>query len=159
MSDNDPFTDPDYNTVTRIMEEWYKGKDTLIIDGRETTTGDYRKMATEWMGKSIKLTEMEPTEKQVKELSKWKGEAIHLHLCGHEDYDLGMFISNMNDWDGDVLCIGYSGPRIFTEKVAQFFHNPKYKQLCFQNCDLPIGFISCINEFAPDLHCEEVNTT
>ena len=138
-------------TVTVIMEDWYKNKDTLVVDGILTTTGDYKTMATEWKGNRITLVEIEPSSKESFELSKWKGKRINLHLCGHEDYDLCTFIQNMNDWDGDTLCIGYSGPKIFTDKFADSFNNPKYNKLYFKNCRISDHIIDIIKRNAPNL--------
>ena len=100
---------------------------------------------------------MEPNEKQTIELSKWNGERINLKLLHHEKYNLSMFISNMNNWKGNILCIGYSGPDIFTEQVAKSFNNPSYKQLYLNNCTLPDNFINLINKYAPYLHCIQIN--
>lgn len=148
---NKPFIDPNYRTVSDEINR-FKNYDELILDGMLTNVGDFMKINTEWKGSTITLTELEPIEEQVQELCKWTGDKINLNLCGHEYYDLAMFIENMNDWNGNILTIGYSGPKIFTNDVARSFKNPKYKELHFRMCVLPNNFIDLIHSYSPNLY-------
>ena len=95
---------------------------------------------------------MEPSQKDIEQLQKWNGKIIKLDLLHHEDYDLAMFVKGMENWNGEILSIGYSGPKIFTADVSSAFQNAKYKSVCFEKCELPYGFIDDIVKFAPNLN-------
>ena len=155
--DSEEKPSPYYKNVQLMMNDWYKGKDAVCIDGIIATMADYRSLATEWKGTTIKLIEMEPRVEHVRELARWDGKMIELNLCGHEKYNLAMFIENTNEWNGETLSIGYSGPEIFTEQVAKAFNQPKYKKIRFKNCRLPENFFQQIKESAPGLECEVVD--
>jgi len=139
------------NNVSIAMDEWFKDKDALLIDGIMMSVGDCRKIANEWKGSKVSFTEMYPTKLQTFELAKWKGKELRLSTCGGwEKYDLANFIEIMNDWEGETLTIGYCGPKIF-KNVVEAFKNPKYKTICFESCDFPNNFIENINKNVPEL--------
>jgi len=96
-------------------------------------------------GGTVTLTEMLPIQKQVKVVVGWKGKRFNLHLC-QEGYNLGDFLGIMNDWDGEILSIGYTGPENFTEDLINKINNPGYKEHNFEYCELPEGFASRILE-------------
>ena len=140
------------NNVTVAMEKWFKDKDNLIIDGIMISIGDCKKIVREWPESIVTFMEMEPNEKHVKELVKWKGKEFRMVLHGHENYDLAMFIKIMNDWPGNTLVIGQCGPQIFTKEVALAFSKPKYKNLCFDYCDFTDEFLQLVKETVPELN-------
>lgn len=140
-----PFSLPGYTTVTsRMMAD--SDNDCLRIDGIMTTVGDFQKIAEEWTGSAVRFIEMELRPDEVKWLAKWKGKRVELHLLQHEDYDLAQFVRNMRDWTGDVLQIGYSGPRIFNTDVAEAFRDAQYQRIIFYECTLPTEFRNKLEE-------------
>lgn len=128
-----------------------EGFDELIIDSILSNPADYRKIANEWQGTSIQLTEMEPSVRETQNLSQWEGndKKIKLYLCGHEHYNLEMFVNTLKIWKGH-LVIGYSGPDIFTQGVANAFKDSEFTGLTFRSCDFPEGFIDHLNTILPD---------
>lgn len=147
----EPFIDPDYRTVSCMLKK-YEGSDELILDGILATVGDYKKVATEWLGTTITLVEMDPSENQVKQLAQWPGKTINLHVCGHVQYDLTRFFNGINNWNGDKVTIAYcSGKELFKIETVGSLKNPKYKQLCFNKCGVPQEYVNQIKNTVPGL--------
>ena len=145
-----PFSNQNYITISHILKK-LDGSDNLIIDGILATVGDYKKIATEWLGNTITLVEMELSENQAKQLVHWSGEYINLHLCGHDNYDLSKFLNGIKNWNGKQITIGFSGEKLFRPELVSSIKNVKYRKLRFYKCNIPKGIIDIIINAEPNL--------
>jgi hypothetical protein len=124
------FNNPNFRTVSNLISNQIWDKNNLIIDGIMCTAGDMKLIADTFTGNRVIFSEMELTEKQLLELVKWDGPHLKFNFCGHDNYDFNMFFRIMNQWEGELLTIGYQDiPRIYTIK------DPSYN-ITFEECNV-----------------------